>query len=53
VRGVFIRETEIVVSPQDTIQNLQDFLKFVVEQGWSDDELYFVVKLIQEMFVLT
>ncbi|MCY9733125.1 hypothetical protein M5X17_05040 [Paenibacillus alvei] len=47
---MFMRDTDTYIRPEKTLQNMEEFLKFVQEKGWSEDELYFVVKLTQAMF---
>lgn len=47
---MFDRDVEAYVHPEKTLKNIEEFFKFIQEKGWTDEELYFVVKLTQAMF---
>jgi len=43
-------DKEAYVSPSDTLQNVQHLLDLAAQLDWSDEELYWAVKLLQTMF---
>lgn len=47
---MFVRDSDQWVSPERTLENIKTVLEFVKEQNLSEEELYFVVKLILAMF---
>ena len=38
------------IDPTETLNRVGTLLNFAEEQGWTDEELYWAVKLLRELF---